>query len=152
MKKIRKIMALALAMVMVVAMSLPVFAQTQTVNTGNGSITITNAAVDAKYSIYKLFDATVGTDGSIAYKLPAGKTVNPEDTTDKFNTWFEIQNGNVIAKAALTEDVLKSDDFKTWANGFGTLVGSEVTATESEVIFDKIPLATILLSQALEPC
>ena len=146
MKQIKKMMALALAMVMVLAMSLPVFATTQTVGTGNGSITVSNAEVDASYSLYKLFDATVATDGSIAYSLPAGKDVS-SDTF--FNTYFEIKNGNVIAKDTFTEDVLKGDAFKTWAPTFGTQVGTTVKATESEIKFDKIPFGYYYVTSTL---
>ena len=110
-------------------------AQTIDNEAGNGSITVTNAEIGKTYELYKLFDATVGTDGSIAYSLPTGK---PVDATDKFNTWFEVKNGNVIKKAAFTEDVLKTDDFKEWAQSFGTKVGSTVTATDGTIVFDNI--------------
>ena len=145
-KTMKRLMALAVAMMMVVAMSLPAFATTQTVGTGNGSITISNAEVDASYSLYKLFDATVATDGAIAYTLPSGKDV----TSDTFfNTYFEIKNGNVIAKDTFTEDVLKTDNFKTWAASFGTQVGTTVKATESEIKFDKIPFGYYFATSTL---
>jgi len=146
MKSFKKMMALVIAVVMVMAISLPVFATTQTVGTGNGSITISNAEKDASYGLYKLFDATVGTDGSIAYSLPSGKDVESDDF---FNTYFDVTNGNVIAKSTFTEDVLKSDAFKTWARTFGTQVGSSVTATESEIVFDKIPFGYYFVTSSL---
>ena len=135
MKNLKKIMALVLAMVMVLAMSLPAFAQTVTINSGNGSITVSNAEITKTYELYKLFDATVAADGSIAYSLPAGKDVSADTF---FNTYFEIKNGNVIKKAAFTEAVLKTEEFKTWAEGFGTKVGDTVTASDGTVKFDKI--------------
>ena len=71
MKKLSKVLVLVLSAIMVLAMSAVSFAQTQTVGTGEGSITITNAAKDKTYSIYKLFDATVSGSGDnvkISYK------------------------------------------------------------------------------------
>ena len=95
-----------------------------------GSIKITNAETDKEYNLYKLFDATVAPDGAIAYKLPAGKDVT-NDTF--FNQYFEIKNGNIIKKAAFTEAVLKTDEFKTWATSFGTLKGT-TTATATGIV------------------
>ena len=67
MKKMKKMMALALAMVMVLAMSLPVFAQTQAYSGTDGDgakITVNNPAKGETYTVYKLFDATITSDGS----------------------------------------------------------------------------------------
>lgn len=73
MRKIKKLSALMLAVVMALAMSITAFAQTVALNPAdkdNATITINNAAKGETYSIYKLFDATVGEDGQIAYQCP----------------------------------------------------------------------------------
>ena len=101
----------------------------------DGSITITNAEIGKTYSLYKLFDATVGPNGETAYMLPDGKNVT-NDTF--FNMYFEIKNGNIIPKSEFTEAVLKTDDFKTWATGFGTQVGETQTATGDTVAFNNL--------------
>ena len=145
MKSMKRVLAFALAAVMSTAMSLAALAaddnvQTVTVGDSGGSITITNTTKEYDYAIYKLFDATVvkegvGQDGKgIAYTVPSGKTI-----VDPAKNWFEtktIGTGNnavttVTAKDALTPDVLKSDDFKTWATGFGTQVGTTVIAQKN---------------------
>jgi len=137
-------------MAMVLAMGTAVGAQTVTVGTTDkGSITISNATVGKDYSIYKLFDATVTEDGSgISYTLPAGKTITG-DAAD----WFEVTTigsvSTVTAKAALTETVLKSDAFKTWAQSFGTQVGTTATAADSTVKFDKIPFGYYYVTSSL---
>lgn len=80
----RKIVAVLLATLMIVGMGMmAVFAQTVTYtgsgSTKDGSITVLNAAKGEEYQIYKLFDATLGTSGAIAYygKIPDG-----------LKTWF----------------------------------------------------------------
>ena len=140
MKKMKKIFALLIAMVMVLGMSTSVFAQTSTVGSGDGSITITNAAQGKDYSIYKLFDATVSEAG-ISYKVPAGKTIADD------NKWFSVDTaGNVLAKEGAD---ISTDDFKTWAKGFGTQVGTTVTATDNKVVFDKIPYGYYFIESSL---
>ena len=60
------------------------FAQTKhgtSNNENTGSITISNPARGETYTIYKLFDATVG-NGGIAYKIPTGGI--PSTLTDYF--------------------------------------------------------------------
>ena len=124
----KKILALVVALLLVAGM-VSAFADDA------GSITLTNAEIGAKYQLYKLFDATVSPKGDIAYTLPTGKDVT-NDTF--FNTYFEIKNGNIIKKNTFTTEVLKSAEFKTWAAGFGTAVGSEVTASSSTVEWNPI--------------
>ena len=68
MKHARKLASLLLALVMVFALAVTAFAQDAgTDATGKGTITISNAAKGETYSVYKLFDATVSSDGKIAY-------------------------------------------------------------------------------------
>ena len=69
MKHVRKALAFVVALVMAFAIVTPALAQTvDSQKGGNGSIKITNAAKGVDYAVYKLFDATVSTDGtSIAY-------------------------------------------------------------------------------------
>ena len=111
-----------------------------------GSITITNAEIGAKYNLYKLFDATVAADGSIAYSLPSGKDVT-NDTF--FNTYFEVKNGNVIAKDTFTTTVVASKEFSTWAASFGTKIGEEVTASTDTVDFSAIPFGYYYIASSV---
>jgi LPXTG-motif cell wall-anchored protein len=162
MKSMKRVLAFALAAVMTAAMSLTALAadddvQTVTVGTSGGSITITNTTKEYDYAIYKLFDATVDKNGvqggkGIAYTLPSGKTIE-----DPATNWFETKTigtgdtavTNVTAKDALTPDVLKSDDFKTWATRFGTQVGTTVTADKNSIKFDKIPYGYYYITSSL---
>ena len=72
MKNLKKVLSIVLAVAMVLAMGLSVFAQTETYTgsdaSADGSITINNATVNQKYTIYKVFDANPsGTEGLVAY-------------------------------------------------------------------------------------
>lgn len=87
MKKMKKLFAMLIAMVMVLGMSMSVFAAP-----AKGTITITppaNASGENTYEIYKVFDATVGEGGAVAYKLLPGVT----DT--EVPEGFEAANGYV---------------------------------------------------------
>ena len=140
MKNMKKVIALLLATVMVMAMSISVMAQTVNVGGGDGSITITNAAQGKEYAIYKLFDATQSADG-ISYKVPEGKTIDTD------NKWFSVDAaGNVLAKEGAD---ITTDEFKTWATGFGTQVGEKVTAEDNTVKFDKIPYGYYYVESSL---
>ncbi len=136
MKKFSKIRSVALLVALVLSLGVAnAFADQDA-----GSITVTNAEIGKEYALYKLFDATVAPDGSIAYSLPTGKSVE-NDTF--FDTYFQIVNGNIIKKDAFTTDVLKEDAFKAWAigtpasdgvpavPGFGTLVSAQTASTDS---------------------
>ena len=155
-------MTLVVAALMALVVATPAFAQTVATGAGgNGSITITNAEKDATYGVYKILDATVATDGSIAYKLPSGVSLDTgvswtDDTTDpatsgtaKGSDWFEVKNGNVFAKDTLTSDVLKSAAFKAWAKSVGTQVGASATASESTVAFTELPFGYYYVESSL---
>lgn len=82
MKKLRKIFALLIAMVMVLGMSTSVFAAT---------ITIEDAPTGAKYSVYKIFDATVNGD-AVSYTIPARSTLT-KATLDATGLFDVVANG-----------------------------------------------------------
>ena len=166
MRKIKKMMALALAMVMVLAMSTAVFAQdiggTQAAS-GKGQITVSNAAKGETYTIYKLFDATLGENGEVAYT----GTI-PNALSDYFQVPAHSTGSNYVeATAAAGSGDQMSDGLKaalkTWAStaaNAGTAVsdGTElhfnnldygyyvVTTTQGEQLISvdtTMPLVTI---------
>ncbi|SFR71484.1 LPXTG-motif cell wall anchor domain-containing protein [Streptococcus equinus] len=130
MKKIRNVMTLLLAALALLFTGSQVSAQT--VDSGQGgaaTITIQNAQVQKTYKLYKLFDATVGDNGAIAYTLPSGKTA--ADVA----SYFDVDSaGNVTAKSTTTQSVVGSDDFKAWAKTFvgGASASPTASATASE--------------------
>lgn len=138
MKKIRNVIAFLVAAVALV------FTGGHALADDTGSITIQNAGVGQRYTLYKLFDATVGDNGAIAYTLPSGKTA--ADVA----TYFDVDSaGNVKAKSTTTESVVGSDAFKTWAKGFGTQVGSPVDATSNTVAFTGLSFGYYFVESSL---
>ncbi|MEE1326300.1 MAG: SpaH/EbpB family LPXTG-anchored major pilin [Streptococcus sp.] len=138
MKKIRNVIAFLVAAVALV------FTGGHALADDTGSITIQNAEVGQRYTLYKLFDATVGDNGAIAYTLPSGKTA--ADVA----TYFDVDSaGNVTAKSTTTESVVGSAAFKTWAEGFGTQVGSPVDATSNTVAFTGLPFGYYFVDSSL---
>lgn len=76
---------------------------------GTGAITITNAAKGQSYSLYKIFDATVTADNTLAYRVKAGEVKTAAEAADSPFTvskesdvdgWF-----NVTPKGATPEKV-----------------------------------------------
>ena len=144
MKHIKKVVTLLLAFAMVLAMSAVSFAQTEgTAAHNTGSITIKDPAKGETYKVHKLFDATVTSDGKIAYKA----TSIPEGLTD----FFEIKSGYVYPKASIAikdpEDNTKiigtqmTDDLKdaleSWASDSNKT--AEAVSDGSELTFQGLP-------------
>lgn len=135
MKKIRNVIAFLVAAVALV------FTGGHALADDTGSITIQNAQIGEEYTLYKLFDATVGANNAIAYTLPSGKTA--EDVA----TYFDVDTaGNVTAKSGID---VSSSDFQTWAKGFGTKVGSTVEATSNTVTFSGLSYGYYFVESSL---
>ena len=68
MNSIKRILVVFLAVLCMTLSATTVLAQeVNTEKGGDGTITIKNAAIGATYSVYKLFDASVGDNGAITY-------------------------------------------------------------------------------------
>ena len=136
MKKIRNVIAFLVAAFALLFTGSQVFADT------TGTITVQNAEIGKVYKIYKLFDATVGANGEIAYTLPSGKTL---DSTGE--GYFTVDSArNVTAKNGLD---VSNTTFQDWAKTFGTQVGSDVTATSNTVTFDNLPFGYYYIESEL---
>ncbi|WP_024343573.1 SpaA isopeptide-forming pilin-related protein [Streptococcus equinus] len=136
MKKIRNVIAFLVAAFALLFTGSQVFADT------TGTITVQNAEIGKVYKIYKLFDATVGANGEIAYTLPSGKTL---DSTGE--GYFTVDSArNVTAKNGLD---VSNTTFQNWAKTFGTQVGSDVTATSNTVTFDNLPFGYYYIESGL---
>jgi LPXTG-motif cell wall-anchored protein len=109
----KKIIALVLALALVLASCAVAFADT-TVHTGK--ITISNAAKGIHYDIYKLFDATVGANGEIAYTgtIPTGLATYFEAVPKTVNNVQETANTRVGDTDQLTPEAVSA--LKTWTS------------------------------------
>ncbi len=102
MKRIKKLAALMMAAMMALAMGITAFAQTKPLDpadTDNAKITINNAARGETYTIYKLFDATVGEGGQIAYQCPG-------DIPSQVSAFFTKDSSNNVIPA---DSILEKD-------------------------------------------
>ena len=96
MKHAKKIFALALALVMVMALGVAAFAADAP------SITIENSAKGETYKVYKLFDATVADDGTIAYY-----TENFPAELEEFGfEWNESTHYITAAPATISDELV----------------------------------------------
>lgn len=164
MKTTQKIFALLLALAMVLSMAVTAFADTTdqygiaaTATDSTGTITITNAAADTVYKIYRIFDiARVGedTDGNGQYPntyVPSEKWKTYIENSDaiKLNKgfvtdfdWTDAQEfaediikniGSITADG--TSDALRSSGAyttKPYPYGYYVMVSSRVSATGEE--------------------
>ena len=108
-KTFKKLMAALLAVALLCAMAVPAFAaEGAATGTGNnGSITITNAAKDETYTIYRIFDLESYSGTNYSYKLSSKWLGLANDTT--FKSYFDITTGGyVVPKDAYTEDAAKT--------------------------------------------
>ena len=108
-KTFKKLFAALLAAALVLAMAVPAFAAegAETGTGNNGSITITNAAKDETYTIYRIFDLESYSGNNYSYKLNSRWAGLADNAT--FQAYFEITTGGyVVPKDAYTEDAAKT--------------------------------------------
>ena len=108
-KTFKKLMAALLAVALLCAMAVPAFAAegAETGTGNNGSITITNAAKDETYTIYRIFDLESYSGNNYFYKLNSRWAGLADNAT--FQAYFEITTGGyVVPKDAYTEAAAKT--------------------------------------------
>lgn len=137
MKKTKQILAMILAVMLIAALSVSAFAA------NDGSVTISNAKTGETYSLYKIFDATVGTDGTIAYiyngTLPENDFFAQDASTKYITAKIDETTKKPVAQG--------SDGYLTEAaiTFLGTLKGTavathEATAEDGDtVVFSNLP-------------
>ena len=86
----KKCLSILLVLAVILSLSITGIAADET-----GSITITNATIDATYTVYKLFDASYDPVAkSISYSITNAPGVDP--TTDFYDVLFDAE-GNPTA-------------------------------------------------------
>lgn len=100
-------MTLLLVVLLTLAMTTTAFAQNvATGNGGSGTITITNAATSQTYTLYKIFDATVSTDGNIAYTYDGTLGTNDYFVQDATTGAITATNAAKDSGGNLTADAI----------------------------------------------
>ena len=143
-------MAALLAVALLCAMAVPAFAAegAATGSGNNGSITITNAAKDETYTIYRIFDLESYSGTNYSYKLSSKWAGLANDTT--FKNYFDITTGGyVVPKNTYTGEAVKT--FAAAALAFAKDAtpsiaddGSEI-ATSTSVSFSNLQLGYYLV-------
>ena len=149
-KTIKKLMAALLAVALLCVMAVPAFAaEGAATGTGNnGSITITNAAKDETYTIYRIFDLESYSGTNYSYKLSSKWAGLADNAT--FQAYFDITTGGyVVPKSTYTGEAVKT--FAAAALAFAKDAtpsiandGSE-TATGTSVSFSGLQLGYYLV-------
>ena len=149
-KTIKKLMAALLAVALLCVMAVPAFAaEGAATGTGNnGSITITNAAKDETYTIYRIFDLESYSGTNYSYKLSSKWAGLADNAT--FQAYFDITAGGyVVPKSTYTGEAVKT--FAATALAFAKDAtpsiandGSE-TATGTSVSFSGLQLGYYLV-------
>ena len=124
MKRVKKLLTMVMALAMVFTMSMTAFAQdAATGKGGNGTITVNNASKGVTYTLYKVFDASVGEKGEIVY--------TKADLAE--NDYFEKNaSGNVVAKDAAYEGAHTNNKLSAGAIEWIKANGTEVKSVESD--------------------
>lgn len=155
----KKIFALLIAMVMVLGMSTMAFAQEKALDPAdadNASITVKNPANGETYSLFKLFDATVGNDGTISYQCEGEipSALSAFFTKDASNN--VIPDDSILEKDATTGEVIGSkmtDGLKTaletWAAS-ATATISEKSNGDVELTFKGLPYGYYVMTTTHE--
>ena len=148
-KTIKKLMAALLAVALLCAMAVPAFADDAATGTGNnGSITITNAAKDETYTIYRIFDLESYSGANYSYKLSSKWAGLADNAT--FQAYFDITTGGyVVPKDTYTGDAVKT--FAVAALAFAKDAAHSIandgfeTATDTSVSFSNLQLGYYLV-------
>ena len=149
----KKFLSILLVLTMVLSLGITAFAAENT-----GSITITNATIGDGYSLYKIFDATYGTDASgntdaVSYSITAdnqffaymfgadGKTEN------KYFAYDAVTGAVTRKEGTQNSDIIGylTDMVRSETNSF-TAVKSE-TAADETLVFADLPYGYYLIDK-----
>ncbi len=151
MKKLNKVFVLVMAVIMTLAMSASVFAQSVAADPKDddkATITINNPANGETYTIYKVFDATVGENGEIAYKA----TTIPSELSTYFEETYTGSGYVKPTDAAWKDPSTKKDmsdglkaALETWA-GSATSTASAKSNGDPTLAFTDLPFGYYVIT------
>lgn len=110
--------------------------------TGKGSITVQNTVLDADYTVFKIFDATVN-GGAVSYTLPDGVTYTDIDQ------YFILSTNGGKTYVQLKDKVDNAALFN-WLKGKGTKVGEIKKGTGSNLTFDGLDYGYYYIKSSVE--
>ena len=151
MKKLNKVLVLVMAAIMTLAMSASVFAQAvpagSTQDESKGQIVVTNAANGETYTIYKLFDATLGKNGEVAYKgtIPQALSAYFEETSAGSGYVKPTAAAWNANKTDMSDDLKAA--LKAWAEGHDEDDNDGTAVSDgSKLYFNNLPFGYYVIT------
>lgn len=145
MRKMNRLAALLALLMMSSTMAATTYADEPAAaeaTTGKGSITVQNTVLDADYTVFKIFDATVN-GGAVSYTLPDGVTYTDIDQ------YFILSTNGGKTYVQLKDKVDNAALFN-WLKGKGTKVGEIKKGTGSNLTFDGLDYGYYYIKSSVE--
>ena len=163
MKKFTKLLGIVLIIALVMSISVSAFAATQTVakspaDADNATITINNPAKGETYKVFKLFDATVGSDGTISYQctgdipsaLSAFFTKDASNNVIPDDSILEKDESGKVTGSKMTDELKAA--LETWAASASADAEAEAESNGSEAIaFTGLPYGYYVMTTTHKP-
>lgn len=145
MRKMNRLAALLAILMMSSTMAATTYADEPAAaeaTTGKGSITVQNTVLNADYTVFKIFDATVN-GGAVSYTLPDGVTYTGIDQ------YFILSTNGGKTYVQLKDKVDNAALFN-WLKGKGTKVGEIKKGTGSNLKFDGLDYGYYYIQSSVE--
>lgn len=145
MRKMNRLAALLALLMMSSTMAATTYADEPAAaeaTTGKGSITVQNTVLNADYTVFKIFDATVN-GGAVSYTLPDGVTYTDIDQ------YFILSTNGGKTYVQLKDKVDNAALFN-WLKGKGTKVGEIKKGTGSNLKFDGLDYGYYYIQSSVE--
>ena len=145
MRKMNRLAALLALLMMSSTMAATTYADEPAAaeaTTGKGSITVQNTVLNADYTVFKIFDATVN-GGAVSYTLPDGVTYTGIDQ------YFILSTNGGKTYVQLKDKVDNAALFN-WLKGKGTKVGEIKKGTGSNLKFDGLDYGYYYIQSSVE--
>ena len=146
----KKFLSILLVMAMVLSLGITAFATEET-----GTITVTNATKEHKYSAYKIFGATISTDTNgktaVSYVAAGSKYFDKIFTDDTYTNDFFVYNdstGTVTKKEGVNDSDL-IDYLTKLVEESGYNADKTLVANSDEVKFEDMPYGYYLITSTL---
>lgn len=134
----KRVITFMMALALILSLSVTAFAAG---GAGEGSITVSNAVVGGKYSVYKIFEATYNEKGDVTYTIQRGDAFFEDLFGDGTNDYFVYHEATGVVTR--NTEVGKSDaELFAYLQNLVKDVDSSINATktaDNEIKFENLP-------------